>query len=200
MKAASKRFCVRDGELTEASASNVFIVKNGTVLTPPKSHLILPGITYTWVLEILRAKRDRPRGAAGRRERAALGRRDLGDFVFEEVLPITTLDESRSAEGEKGKARAGRPRRVYALYQQYKAQVCAPRLMPEYDAPVLAFPCEFPIKIMGKTQAGFAQADDRGRQAARARFRPATLEMRPSREGKYLSLTCTIRAVCRASS
>src|SRR6266508_1520766 len=37
---------VRDGQLTEASASNVFIVKNGTVLAPPKSHLILPGITY----------------------------------------------------------------------------------------------------------------------------------------------------------
>ncbi|HTF13519.1 MAG TPA: aminotransferase class IV, partial [Burkholderiales bacterium] len=36
---------VRDGELTEASASNVFIVRNGTVLAPPKSHLILPGIT-----------------------------------------------------------------------------------------------------------------------------------------------------------
>ena len=30
--------------------------------------------------------------------------------------------------------------------------------MPENDAPVLAFPCDFPIKIMGKTQAGFAQA------------------------------------------
>ena len=29
--------------------------------------------------------------------------------------------------------------------------------MPENDLPVLAFPCEFPIKVMGKTQAGFAQ-------------------------------------------
>src|SRR5437899_6340365 len=37
---------VRDGRLTEASASNVFIVKDGTVLAPPKSHLILPGNTY----------------------------------------------------------------------------------------------------------------------------------------------------------
>ncbi|MGB7542285.1 MAG: aminotransferase class IV, partial [Burkholderiales bacterium] len=37
---------VREGRLTEASASNVFIVKDGTVLAPPKSHLILPGVTY----------------------------------------------------------------------------------------------------------------------------------------------------------
>src|SRR6266513_3109845 len=46
---------VRDGQLTEASASNVFIVRNGTVLAPPKSQLILPGITYDVVIEILRA-------------------------------------------------------------------------------------------------------------------------------------------------
>src|SRR5437867_12907577 len=36
---------VRDGQLTEASASNVFIVNDGTVLAPPKSHPILPRIT-----------------------------------------------------------------------------------------------------------------------------------------------------------
>ncbi len=71
---------VRDGELTEASASNVFIVKDGTVLTPPKSHLILPGITYDVVLEILRA-----------------------NAIAQKPGPV----------GE----------RVYALYQQYKAQV-----------------------------------------------------------------------------
>src|SRR5438445_10775743 len=41
---------VRDGQLTEASASNVFIVKNGTVLAPPKSQLILPRLTYEGVL------------------------------------------------------------------------------------------------------------------------------------------------------
>jgi len=69
--------------------------------------------------------------------------------------------------------------------------------MPEHDAPVLAFPCDFPIKIMGKTQAGFAQAVTEvvGRHAPD--FDAATLEMRSSREGKYISLTCTIRAVSR---
>jgi len=69
--------------------------------------------------------------------------------------------------------------------------------MPEYDAPVLAFPCEFPIKIMGKTQAGFAQAVTEVVQRHAPEFDAATLGMRSSREGKYLSLTCTIRAVSR---
>ena len=69
--------------------------------------------------------------------------------------------------------------------------------MPDSDAPVLAFPCEFPIKVMGKTQAGYAQAVTEVVTRHAPDFDPATLEMRSSREGKYLSLTCTIRAVSR---
>lgn len=69
--------------------------------------------------------------------------------------------------------------------------------MPELDAPVLAFPCEFPIKILGKTQAGFAQTVMEVVRRHAPDYDPSTLEMRPSREGKYLSLTCTIRAVSR---
>jgi putative lipoic acid-binding regulatory protein len=69
--------------------------------------------------------------------------------------------------------------------------------MPENDAPVLAFPCEFPIKVMGKTRAGYAQAVTEVVKRHAPDFDPATLEMRSSREGHYLSLTCTIRAVSR---
>ena len=69
--------------------------------------------------------------------------------------------------------------------------------MPENEAPVLAFPCEFPIKVMGKTQAGYAQAVTEVVRRHAPDFDPATLEMRSSREGNYLSLTFTIRAVSR---
>ena len=69
--------------------------------------------------------------------------------------------------------------------------------MPEQDAPLLAFPCEFPIKVMGRTQAGFAQAVTEVVKRHAPDFDPATLGMRSSREGKYLSLTCNIRAVSR---
>jgi hypothetical protein len=69
--------------------------------------------------------------------------------------------------------------------------------MPESDAPVLAFPCEFPIKVMGKTQAGFAQAVIEVVKRHAPDFDPASLGMRTSREGKYLSLTCVVRAVSR---
>ncbi len=61
----------------------------------------------------------------------------------------------------------------------------------------LAFPCEFPIKVMGRKQPGFAQAvSDIVRKHA-PDFDPATVGMRPSRQGRYLSVTCVVRAISR---
>ena len=62
---------------------------------------------------------------------------------------------------------------------------------------LLAFPCDFPIKVMGRTQAGFAQAVVAVVQRHAPEFDAASLEMRPSRESHYLSLTCTVRATSR---
>ena len=68
--------------------------------------------------------------------------------------------------------------------------------MPEEGA-ALAFPCEFPIKVMGRKEPRFAQAiTDIVRKHA-PDFEPATAEMRPSRQGKYLSVTCVVRATSR---
>ncbi len=67
---------------------------------------------------------------------------------------------------------------------------------PELES-LLAFPCDFPIKIMGQTQPGFAQAVLAVVTRHAPDFDAATMEMRNSREGKYLSLTVTIRAVSR---
>jgi len=67
---------------------------------------------------------------------------------------------------------------------------------PELES-LLAFPCDFPIKIMGQTQPGFAQAILGVVLRHAPDFDAATMEMRNSREGKYLSLTVTIRATSR---
>lgn len=67
---------------------------------------------------------------------------------------------------------------------------------PELES-LLAFPCDFPIKVMGRTQPGFAQAVMAVVLRHAPDFDPATMEMRKSREGKYLSLTVTIRATSR---
>jgi putative lipoic acid-binding regulatory protein len=63
---------------------------------------------------------------------------------------------------------------------------------------LLEFPCEFPIKIMGGAVDGFAQAVLEMVLRHAPDFDAATMEMRPSKAGNYLSLTCTVRATSRA--
>ena len=64
------------------------------------------------------------------------------------------------------------------------------------DSP-LAFPCEFPIKVMGRKQPRFVQAVTGIVRKHAPEFDAATVEMRPSRQGKYLSVTCVVRATSR---
>jgi D-alanine transaminase len=116
---AAETILFRDGRLTEASASNVFIVKRGVIQSPPKSNLILPGITYDVVVELARA------------DGMALEFRDVteaevraADEVWvtsssKEVLAIVELDGKRIGDGRPGPAF----RRMYQLYQDFKQKV-----------------------------------------------------------------------------
>ena len=61
----------------------------------------------------------------------------------------------------------------------------------------LEFPCAFPIKIMGRTQEGFAQAVVEVVQKHAPDFDPAALEMRASKAGNWLSVTATVNATSR---
>ena len=61
----------------------------------------------------------------------------------------------------------------------------------------MKFPMSFPIKIMGRRHDDFAQTISAVVQGHAPDFEPATLEMRPSRDGNYLSLTATINATSR---
>jgi hypothetical protein len=62
---------------------------------------------------------------------------------------------------------------------------------------LIEYPCSFPIKIMGKSQAGFAQAMMQIVMRHAPDFDPANMEMKSSKKGKYLSLTCIIQATSR---
>lgn len=61
----------------------------------------------------------------------------------------------------------------------------------------LRFPTDFPIKVMGRRVNGFAQAVVDVVQRHAPDFDPATLELRVSREGTYLSVTATVNATSR---
>jgi len=62
---------------------------------------------------------------------------------------------------------------------------------------LIEYPCDFPLKIVGTAQPGYAQAILEVVHRHAPDFDAATMEMRPSTKGKYLSLTCTIRATSR---
>ena len=62
---------------------------------------------------------------------------------------------------------------------------------------LIEYPCDFPIKILGHTRAGFAQAMLEVVRRHAPDFDGASMEMKSSRRGKYLSITCVIRATSR---
>jgi len=62
---------------------------------------------------------------------------------------------------------------------------------------LLEFPCAFPLKIMGRRQDGFAQAVLEVVLRHAPDFDSASMEMRTSRQGTYLSLTCVVNATSR---
>jgi len=65
------------------------------------------------------------------------------------------------------------------------------------DDSLIEYPCDFPLKILGKTQAGFAQAVLEVVTRHAPDFDGTTLQMKSSSGGKYLSVTCVIRATAR---
>jgi len=68
--------------------------------------------------------------------------------------------------------------------------------MPDGESP-LTFPTSFPIKVMGRRVDNFAQSIVDVVKAHAPDFDAATLELRASREGNYLSVTATINATSR---
>jgi D-alanine transaminase len=116
---AAETILFRDGKLTEASASNVFVVKRGVILSPPKSSLILAGITYDVVTELAHAN-GLPIEFREITEAEVRGADEIWvTSSSKEVLPIVALDGASVGEGRPGPLFA----RMYQLYQEFKQKV-----------------------------------------------------------------------------
>ncbi|HEX7054779.1 MAG TPA: D-amino acid aminotransferase [Burkholderiales bacterium] len=116
---AAETILFRDGRLTEASASNVFIVKRGVIAAPPKSALILPGITYDVVVELAQAA-----GLPLELREVSEAEVRAADELWvtsssKEVLAIVRLDGAPIGDGRPGPVF----RRMYRLYQEFKQKV-----------------------------------------------------------------------------
>jgi D-alanine transaminase len=106
----------RDGYLTEASASNVLIVKQGKIIAPPKDNLILPGITYDATAELARDGGLPFEMRPVKKEEALSADEMWLSSSTKEVLAVTTLDGKPFAGGKPGPMF----RRVHALFQASK--------------------------------------------------------------------------------
>lgn len=62
---------------------------------------------------------------------------------------------------------------------------------------LIDYPCDFPIKVFGQQNAGFAQAVMEVVTKHDTSFSAASMEMRASKTARYVSLTCTVRAHSR---
>ncbi|MDR1995711.1 D-amino acid aminotransferase [Azonexus sp.] len=110
---------IRDGTLKEGTASNIFVVKNGVLLAPPKTQLMLPGITYDVILELAAAHHQ----AVAVREIAEAELRAADEIWMasstKEVLAITTLDGQAVGNGRPGPL----GERMWQWYQDFKTTV-----------------------------------------------------------------------------
>lgn len=118
-KGCAETVLFRDSFLTEGAASSIFVCKDGVLLVPPKSHLMLPGITYDVVLELAR----RHGMAHEVREVLEAEVRSADELWMtsstKEVLPITSLDGQPVGTGQPGPM----GRQMYAWYQEFKQTV-----------------------------------------------------------------------------
>lgn len=101
-RGAAEAILIRDGFATEGSASNFFIVKEGVVITPPKSHFILPGITRDVLVELC----HKHNMAINEKEVTEAELNDADEIWLssstKEVVPVIKLNERVIGDGNPG--------------------------------------------------------------------------------------------------
>jgi D-alanine transaminase len=116
---AAECILIRDGQLTEGSSSNLFLVADGVILTPRKDHRILPGITRDVVLE-LAATND----IDYQEQDVSASALETANEVWitsttKEITPVTSMNGHPIGNGTPGPVW----RRMMDLFQEYKGQV-----------------------------------------------------------------------------
>lgn len=108
-----------DAFLTEGAASNIFVVKNGTLLAPPKDNLMLPGITYDVILEIAEAHSIPHQVRKITAAEVFAADELLLTSSTREVMAITHLDGKPVGAAKPGPMY----NKIYQLYQEFKRDV-----------------------------------------------------------------------------
>jgi len=110
---------VRDGLVTEGTASNIFVVDKGIISTPPKSDCLLPGITRDLVIELALAN-----GLKLEERDIKQHELDTADEIWltsstREIAPVVKLDNRVVGDGVAGEYW----QKIIAIYQDYKQEL-----------------------------------------------------------------------------
>jgi len=114
---ATETVLFRNGYLTEASASNVLLVRDGVIVAPPKDNQILPGITYDVAFELAREAGLPIEVRAVSKDEALAADEMWLSSSTKEVLAVTSVDGRPFGGGKPGPVF----RKVHALFQASKA-------------------------------------------------------------------------------
>ena len=110
---------IRDGYVMEGAASNLFIVRNGTLITPPNGPALLPGITRDLILELAAANDIPLRESAITQQELNQAEEIWLTSSTREISPVTRLDDQLIGTGKPGPLW----KRLIRLFQDYKQAV-----------------------------------------------------------------------------
>jgi D-alanine transaminase len=100
---AGEAILIKQGHATEGSASNLFIVKDGVIITPPKDHQVLPGITRDLILELAQ-QHNMALNEVHITEQALREADEVWvTSSTKEIVPIIKLDQKVVGNGKPGK-------------------------------------------------------------------------------------------------
>lgn len=118
---AAEAILVRDGEVTEGAASNVFIVIDGTVKTPPKGARLLPGITRDLIVELAQLQQLPVQEVNFSKTELMAADEIWISSSTKEIMPVLTLDDKTVGNGQPGPV----TRKLFTVFQEYKRMLKA---------------------------------------------------------------------------
>ena len=117
--AAAEAILIRDGLVTEGTATNVFVVHGNAVRTPPESRHILGGITRELLKELMESARIDCRDEPVTEAELRAAREIWVSSSTKEVTPVVRLDGKPVGEGAPGPLWE----RIHGLFQDYKQRL-----------------------------------------------------------------------------
>ena len=128
-RGAQESILIRDGNALEGAASNLFIVEDDLIVTPPKSQFLLPGITRDLILEIAS-----DHSIPFKEENIPTERLRSADEIWltsstKEIMPVIQLDEVPVGTGMPGRSFS----KIRELFTAYKGRIKAASKLKHTD-------------------------------------------------------------------